>query len=51
MSKRKRIGILSSGGDAPAGINATIRAVAKTAIVAHDMEVLGIRGLYGHCGA
>lgn len=43
MSKKKRIGILSSGGDAP-GINATIRAVAKTAIVAHDMEVLGIKG-------
>lgn len=41
--KKKRIGILSSGGDAP-GINATIRAVAKTAIVAHDMEVIGIRG-------
>lgn len=35
-----RIGILSSGGDCP-GINATIRGVGKTAIVAHGMEVLG----------
>lgn len=41
--KAKRIGILSSGGDAP-GINATIRAIAKTAIHAHGMEVLGFRG-------
>ena len=41
--KPKRIGILSSGGDAP-GINATIRAVAKTAIHAHGMEVLGFMG-------
>lgn len=39
----KRIGILSSGGDAP-GINATIRAVAKTAIHDHGMEVLGFQG-------
>lgn len=37
---KKRIGILSSGGDAP-GINAVIRAIGKTAVVAHDMEVLG----------
>ncbi|MDO5036379.1 MAG: ATP-dependent 6-phosphofructokinase [Porphyromonas sp.] len=43
MSAIKRIGILSSGGDAP-GINATIRAVAKSAIVAHNMEVIGIKG-------
>ncbi|MDO5017319.1 MAG: ATP-dependent 6-phosphofructokinase [Porphyromonas sp.] len=41
--KAKRIGILSSGGDAP-GINATIRAVAKTAIHAHGIEVLGFKG-------
>ncbi len=41
--KAKRIGILSSGGDAP-GINATIRAVAKTAIFDHGMEVLGFKG-------
>ncbi len=38
--KKKRIGIVSSGGDAP-GINAVIRAIGKTALVAHDMEVLG----------
>lgn len=43
MKKVKRIGILSSGGDAP-GINATIRAVAKTAIVSGQMEVLGFLG-------
>lgn len=43
MKKPKRIGILSSGGDAP-GINATIRAVAKTAIVSGGMEVLGFLG-------
>lgn len=42
MKQVKRIGILSSGGDAP-GINATIRAVAKTAITAHGMEVLGFK--------
>lgn len=41
--KNKRIGILSSGGDAP-GINATIRAVAKTAIIAHGMDVIGLKG-------
>lgn len=37
---KKRIGIVSSGGDAP-GINAVIRAIGKTALVAHDMEVIG----------
>ena len=43
----KRIGILSSGGDCP-GINATIRAVGKTALVGGGMEVLGIhRGFSG----
>ncbi len=35
-----KIGILSSGGDCP-GINATIRGVGKTAMVAHNMQVLG----------
>lgn len=39
---KKRIGILSSGGDAP-GINAVIRAIGKTGIVAYDYEVLGFR--------
>jgi 6-phosphofructokinase 1 len=40
----KRIGILTSGGDAP-GMNACIRAVVRTAIAA-DIEVLGIRRGY-----
>lgn len=41
MAKQKRIGILSAGGDCP-GINAAIRGVGKTAIVSHNMEVIGI---------
>ncbi|MBQ2271287.1 MAG: ATP-dependent 6-phosphofructokinase [Firmicutes bacterium] len=42
----KRIGVLTSGGDAP-GMNAAIRAVVRTAI-AEDMEVYGIeRGYEG----
>ncbi len=40
----KKIGILSSGGDAP-GMNAAIRAVTRTAI-AKGMEVIGIRKGY-----
>lgn len=36
-----KIGILTSGGDAP-GINATIRGVGKTAIKNYGMEVIGI---------
>lgn len=44
----KKIGILTSGGDAP-GMNAAIRAVVRTAIQ-HDLEVFGIydgyKGLY-----
>lgn len=44
----KKIGVLTSGGDAP-GMNAAIRAVVRTAIQ-HDLEVYGIydgyRGLY-----
>lgn len=42
MSKktRKRIGILTAGGDCP-GINAAIRGVGKTAIVKYGMEVIG----------
>ena len=39
--KNKRIGILTAGGDCP-GLNAAIRGVAKTAIVKHNMEVIGI---------
>jgi ATP-dependent phosphofructokinase / diphosphate-dependent phosphofructokinase len=41
MAKPQRIGILSAGGDCP-GINAAIRGVGKTAIVRHNMEVIGI---------
>ncbi len=40
----RRIGILTSGGDAP-GMNAAIRAVTRTAIAA-EMEVCGIRRGY-----
>ena len=37
----KRIGVLTSGGDAP-GMNAAVRAVVRTALF-HDVEVYGIR--------
>lgn len=40
----KRIGVLTSGGDAP-GMNAAIRAVVRKAIY-HDVEVCGIIGGY-----
>ncbi len=36
-----KIGILTAGGDCP-GINAAIRGVAKTAILEHSIEVIGI---------
>jgi phosphofructokinase-like protein len=39
---KKRIGILTGGGDCP-GLNAVIRAVVKHAVLAHDLEVIGIR--------
>jgi 6-phosphofructokinase 1 len=42
----KRIGVLTSGGDAP-GMNAAIRAVVRKAIY-HDIEVYGIK--YGYQG-
>jgi len=42
--KIKRIGVLTSGGDAP-GMNAAIRAVTRTAIY-HKLEVVGIRRGY-----
>lgn len=42
MSKNKRIGILTGGGDCP-GLNPAIRAVTKTAIFCHQMEVVGIK--------
>ncbi len=41
MSKKKKIGILTAGGDCP-GLNAAIRGVGKTAIVKYNMEVIGI---------
>lgn len=44
MSRIKKIGVLTSGGDAP-GMNAAIRAVTRTAIF-HGMEVVGIRHGY-----
>lgn len=40
----KRIGVLTSGGDAP-GMNAAIRAVVRKAIY-HDMEVFGVKNGY-----
>ena len=46
MNNFKRIGVLTSGGDAP-GMNAAVRAVARTAL-AHGVEVVGIfRGYSG----
>jgi len=41
MSKIKRIGVLTSGGDAP-GMNAAVRAVVRTAL-ANGIECVGIR--------
>lgn len=41
MNKRKRIGILTSGGDCP-GLNCVIRAVASHATLTYDWEVRGI---------
>ena len=41
MDKKRRIGLLTGGGDCP-GINAVIRAVTKKAILDFDMEVIGI---------
>ena len=46
MKKFRRIGVLTSGGDAP-GMNAAIRAITRAAI-AHGVEVMGIyRGYSG----
>ncbi|MCP4444183.1 MAG: 6-phosphofructokinase [Myxococcales bacterium] len=46
---RRRIGILTGGGDCP-GLNAAIRAVVKHATISHGFEVVGIcdafKGLY-----
>lgn len=40
-NRKKRIGILTAGGDCP-GLNAAIRGVGKTAIVKYGMEVIGL---------
>jgi len=45
QGSKKRIGVLTGGGDCP-GLNAAIRAVAKAAIVDYKIEVLGIRDGY-----
>ena len=42
MTRKKRIGILTGGGDCP-GLNAVIRAAVRTAIRDHEMEVFGIQ--------
>lgn len=41
VSKVRRIGVLTGGGDCP-GLNAVIRAVVKSAIRNYNMEVIGI---------
>jgi 6-phosphofructokinase 1 len=46
MAELKRIGVLTSGGDAP-GMNSCIRAIVRTALY-NNLEVIGIReGFYG----
>jgi len=45
MEEIRRIGIFTSGGDAP-GMNACLRAVVRNAINTHDLEVMGIRRGY-----
>lgn len=44
QKKIRKIGVLTSGGDAP-GMNAAIRAVVRTALF-HDIQVIGIRKGY-----
>lgn len=46
MIRVRRIGILTGGGDCP-GLNAVIRAVAKSAIFEHGLEVAGIHEGFG----
>jgi 6-phosphofructokinase 1 len=45
-SEIKRIGVLTAGGDCP-GLNAVIRAVSKTAMYQHGIEVVGFLDGYG----
>ncbi|MBU1700569.1 MAG: ATP-dependent 6-phosphofructokinase [Candidatus Eisenbacteria bacterium] len=47
MSRAKRIGVLTGGGDCP-GLNAVIRGVVKAAVYKYDMDVLGF--LDGYAG-
>lgn len=42
MRRKKRIGVLTAGGDCP-GLNPAIRAVAKTAFFCHAAEVIGFK--------
>lgn len=42
MRRKKRIGILTGGGDCP-GLNPAIRAVAKSAFVCHGAKVIGFK--------
>ena len=44
-NRRKRIGVLTGGGDCP-GLNAVIRGVVKASISQYDMEVMGIEDGY-----
>lgn len=44
-NNKKRIGVLTGGGDAP-GLNAVIRAVVKTALIKYQWEVVGIKDGY-----
>lgn len=43
---KKRIGILTGGGDCP-GLNAAIRAIVKAAFFEHDIEAVGLCDGYG----
>lgn len=45
MKNKKRIGILTGGGDCP-GLNAVIRAVAKKLILEENVEIIGIKDGY-----
>ncbi|PIS94165.1 6-phosphofructokinase [Cutibacterium acnes] len=50
MSRKKKVGILTAGGDCP-GLNAAIRGFGKAAIRQHDMELIGIQdGFLGLAG-
>ncbi|MGB4373179.1 MAG: 6-phosphofructokinase, partial [Halanaerobiales bacterium] len=40
MAEIKKIGVLTGGGDCP-GLNAVIRAITRTAILEHGLEVVG----------